>query len=294
MGKYLKDENSPLINRALTAYNFGSIFKLVTAAAALESGVSENFEYECKGFNEIEGNRFNCFGSRPHGIENMEQAVAYSCNGYFIELAKRIGAKSILNMAKKFKFGENINLAPGIFCCEGVLPPEESLEKLGILANFSFGQGKLTVTPLQVSGMINAIASGGVYSYPKLVYGLADENMRILKNENKAPERIFSESTAEQLKRYMVSSIEYGTSTKGKPEKTNAAAKTSTAQTGIKNSDGSEVIQAWFAGFFPAENPKYSVVVLAEGGKGGGESCGPVFKEIIDGMYTNIPEIFID
>lgn len=294
VAKYLNDENSPLINRALMPYSFGSIFKLVTAAAALENGISENFQYECKGFNETDENKFRCFAGKPHGMEDMEKALAYSCNGYFIELAKKIGATQLLSMAKKFRFGENIELAPGISCSKGILPSEESLNKIGILANFSFGQGKLTVTPLQVSGMINAIASKGLYSEPSLIYGLADEKMETIKNENKSPEKIISEKTAEKLKRYMSASVEYGTSGKGKPEKTNAAAKTSTAQTGMKNAEGNEIIQAWYAGFFPVENPKYSIVVLAEDGIGGGESCGPVFREIIDRIYTDLSEIFIE
>ncbi len=294
VGNYLNDKDSPLINRALAQYSFGSIFKLVTAAAALESGITEGFEYECKGFNETNGNKFRCFAGKPHGTENMSQAVAYSCNGYFIELAKRIGAEKLLCMAKKFGFGEEIELAPEISGAKGVVPSGESLENLGILANFSFGQGKLMAVPIQVSGMINAIASGGIYSVPKLVYGLADAGMRITQKSSKPSERIISGDTADKLKKFMVESIEYGTSKIGKPEKINAAAKTSTAQTGIINCDGDEVIQAWYGGFFPVENPKYSIVVLSEGAKGGGESCGPVFREIIDRLYDELYEIFVD
>lgn len=294
VAKYLNDKDSPLINRALSQYSFGSIFKLVTSAAALEDGIDEGLQYECNGFNEVNGNKFRCFGGKPHGTEDMGKAVAYSCNGYFIELSKKLGAEKMLCMAKKFGFGEEIELAPGISGAKGVLPSKESLENMGILANFSFGQGKLMAVPIQVSGMINTIASGGIYSTPKLVYGLADEGMRITKGNNKSPERIISEETANKLKKFMVESIEYGTSNRGKPEKISAAAKTSTAQTGIINSDGDEVIQAWYAGFFPVDNPKYSIVVLSEGAKGGGESCGPVFREIIDKIHDELCEIFVD
>ena len=85
----------------------------------------------------------------------------------------------------------------------------------------------------------------------------------------------------------MKASIEYGTSEKGKPENTTAAAKTSTAQTGIIE-DGKKIDQSWFAGFFPYENPKYSIVILSEAGAGGGESCGPVFKEIAERMNKTV------
>lgn len=295
VSKYLNDENSPMINRAFSQYSFGSIFKLVTAATALENGIDESFQYDCKGFNEVNGNKFKCFGGKPHGVEDLGKAIAYSCNGYFIEIAKKAGADELLNMSKKFGFGEPIEFAPGMSCSKGVLPLRESLNNFGVLANFSFGQGKLMAVPVQVSGMINAIASKGIYTVPKLVSGLVDENMEITCNKDcKQPSRIISEITASKLKKYMTESIEYGTSSRGKPEKINAAAKTSTAQSGIINSDGQEIIQAWYAGFFPVDDPKYSVVVLSEGGVGGGESCGPVFKEIIDKMYTDLKELFVD
>ena len=87
--------------------------------------------------------------------------------------------------------------------------------------------------------------------------------------------------------------VEHGTAQKGKPEKTEAAAKTSTAQTGIVE-NGRRIEQSWIAGMFPVESPKYCIVVLSEDGSGGGESCGPVFKEIIERMYRETPELFIE
>ena len=162
----------------------------------------------------------------------MEQALAHSCNGYFIELIKKMPYNALLNMAKKFKLGESVPLAPGMNSDKGTLPSEESLKNIKTLANFSFGQGKLMATPLQVTGIINTIASGGIYSNPKLIKGLTDESMKIIKKDIVSPkrERIISEITAKKLKSHMKASIDYGTSERGKPEKTDAAAKTSTAQ----------------------------------------------------------------
>ena len=91
----------------------------------------------------------------------------------------------------------------------------------------------------------------------------------------------------------MKASVDYGTSSKGKLENIDIAAKTSTAQTGIIE-DGKRIEQSWFAGFFPYENPKYSIVVLSEAGNGGGESSGPIFKEIVEKMYREIPELFLE
>ena len=294
VSEYLNDKNSPLLNRPFCAFNLGSIFKLVTSAAALEKGIGVNTLYNCQGVYEIDDTKFRCFNSKKHEIINMEEALAYSCNGYFINLIGKMPKNAVLNMAKKFRLGQPISLAPNFTAAPGTLPTEKDLENPKTLANFAFGQGKLLATPLQITGLINTIASKGIYSNPKLIKGLTDESMKIVKKDiiPDIKEQVIYENTAAILKSYMKASIEYGTSEKGKPESTSAAAKTSTAQTGIME-DGKRIDQSWFAGFFPYENPKYSIVILSEAGSGGGESCGPVFKEITERMLSEIPDLFI-
>lgn len=293
----LNDKNSPFLNRVMCSFNLGSIFKLITSSAALEKGISKDTLYNCEGVNKIEDASFKCFNGKKHETINMEQAMAHSCNGYFIELIKKMPSDALLNMSKKFRLGHENTLAPDMVSETGTLPCEESLQNIKTLANFSFGQGKLMATPLQITGVINTIASSGVYSSPKLVKGVVDESMRFVKKgKDAAPEekeKIISESTAETLKSLMKASVDYGTSQRGKPETTEAAAKTSTAQTGIIE-NGKKIEQSWFAGFFPYDKPKYSIIILSEAGSGGGESCGPVFKEIVDRMKKEIPELFIN
>ena len=134
--------------------------------------------------------------------------------------------------------------------------------------------------------MVNAIASGGTYTAPSLYEGLVDEN---LEYTEKAPEkkstRVVSERTASLLMGFMKSSIDSGTSKKGKPSHGEAGAKTATAQTG-KFVGKEEQVESWFSGFYPYENPRYVVTVFAEGGEGGGTTCGPVFKQIADELYA--------
>lgn len=291
----LNDNNSPLLNRAFCSFNVGSVFKLVTASAALENGISENFEYNCCGVNTVEDANFKCFNSKKHEKINMEQALAYSCNGYFIELIKKMPPDALLKMSQKYKLGIENKLSEGIYSSKGRLPSPKSLENMKTLANFAFGQGKLLATPIQITGIINTIASNGIYSNPKLIKGLIDESMKIntkaAESLYEKTERIISEETSSKLKSYMKASVDYGTSQKGKSDYVDCAAKTSTAQTGIIE-NGKKIEQSWFAGFFPFDNPKYSVVVLSEAGMGGGESCGPVFKEIVDRIFLEFPEIF--
>lgn len=298
VANYLENKNSPFLNRVLCSFNLGSIFKLITSATALEKGINEEFTYDCPGVYELEDAKFKCFNCKSHGKINMEQAIAYSCNGYFIELInKAVSKNDLINMSSKFGLGKEIMFAEGINSKEGQLPSIESLENIKTLANFSFGQGKLLSTPLQIAGMINTIASDGMYTKPKLIKGFVGENMRFLKNEFysdlQKKERIISKRTALKLKSFMKASVEYGTSSKGKPENVDIGAKTSTAQTGIIE-DGKRIEQSWFAGFFPYEKPKYSIVVLSEAGNGGGESSGPIFKEIVERMYNEIPELFFE
>lgn len=295
--KYLKDEHSPLLNRAFCSFNLGSVFKLITAAAAMECGIKPETTYNCEGANHVDDAAFKCYHSKAHGTVDMAQAMAHSCNGYFVELIKNMPNDALLKMAKKFHLGDKIILAPYLESSSGKLPTEKDLENIKNLANFSFGQGKLLATPLQIAGIINTIASGGVYSQPKLVQNILGENMKPIKQiENHSEiksEKVISETTAEKLKIQMKASVDYGTGQKAKPESEEAAGKTSTAQTGIIE-NGKKIEQSWFAGFFPFEKPKYCVVVLSEAGSGGGESCGPVFKEIADRLKSELPALFMD
>ena len=282
VGSALTQEDSPLLNRALAGYNMGSVFKLVSAAAALEFGISPELEFECVGGIEVSGDMFHCFDGIGHGVVDMADAVAKSCNTYFIHLMQQVPQSKFLEMAEKLGFGTSTELAPGLFSSAGMLPSEKSLEIPKALANFSFGQGDLLVTPLQTAGMINAIAAGGMYVEPYLVEGLVDEDLIYTEHYSRdSGVRVFSEQTAELLCQFMASCVENGTGQKGKPESGLAGAKTGTAQTGIQE-DGREIERSWYAGFYPLENPKYVIVVLAEDNEQG--NCAPVFQELCDWM----------
>lgn len=284
----LKGENSPLLNRCLSSYNVGSVFKLVSASAALEYGISPDTEYTCTGVIDVDGGLFHCFNSESHGKENMGQAIAQSCNTYFVNLMQQVPQSQFLLMAQNMGFGKAFEIAPGYFSTSGNLPTLQSLKIPRALANFSFGQGDLTATPLQIAGMVNAVASDGYYTQPYLYEGIVDENLNYTE---KAPEQkstqVITENTAKLLQQFMKDSIDVGTSKKGKPTNGEAGAKTATAQTG-QFVDGVEAVESWFSGFYPYNNPKYVITVFAEGGTGGGATCGPVFKEIADAIYDKV------
>ena len=223
---------------------------------------------------------FNCHKKDGHGILNMEEAVAQSCNTYFINLALEVGGDGITEMAKDFGFGVPTVFSETVKTRSGNLP--EKVDSKAATANLSFGQGELTATPVQICSMMATVANGGRYVRPYLVEGEADVNGRVTRISGYSERRqIISSGTAELLRRFLVAVVERGSGSRAKSDIVDCAGKTATAQTG-KTENGSEIYNAWFAGYFPAEEPKYAVVILKENGGEGAVSCAPVFREIAE------------
>ena len=280
----LTDKRSPLLNRAVSAYNAGSVFKLVTAAAALENGISENLAFDCKGSTTVAGRTFKCNNEHGHGMMDMEDAMAQSCNNYFICLAQQVGGKALRAMAERFGIGRRLELAPGMYGAGGRLPDERALSAPHALANFSFGQGDLMVTPLQMCAVVQIITNDGNALPPSLVERTLDQNGRTAADyAQKTATPVISKRTAKLLKKFMIQCVENGTGRPGAPDIGGAGAKTGTAETGWKK-DNRSVTQAWYVGFCPTEQPRYAVVVLTEDGHGGGATSGPAFKAIADAV----------
>lgn len=279
----LEDEASAaMLNRAVSSYNLGSVFKLVTAAAGLENGLDSEAVYNCTGSTTVDGVTFHCFNGIAHGEVNMEKAIAYSCNCYFIDLAQKMSYIDVYKLAEDLGLNKEQELAPDLVSAKGSLPEPSKLRQFAPMANFSFGQGELLTTPLQVNGMVNAIAANGVYTEPKLVTGLVDPGLNLVEEYGTSEKKeVISSFYADKIKDYMKAAVEYGTAKEGKPTDLSAGAKTGTAETG-KIVNGKEIIQCWYSGFYPADKPKYVITVFAEDGIGPSQDCAPVFKEIVD------------
>ena len=289
VAQLLEDEDSPLLNRCLAPYSVGSVFKLVSAAAALEAGLPPDTAYECTGGITVSGDVFHCYDEEAHGEEDMRLAIANSCNTYFVNLMQQVDPSLFLGMAERFGFGSGTQFAPGYLSSAGVLPTESSLRIPKALANFSFGQGELTATPLQIAAMVNAIASGGEYTAPSLVEGTVDAGLNTTSTAGRQePVRILSAYHAALLQNFMLASVQEGTSEKYSPAHGEAGAKTATAQTGRYDENGVEEVHSWFAGFYPYDDPQYVIVVFSETGTGGGPTCGPVFQQIADGIWDTV------
>ncbi len=278
---YLESENSPLLNRAINAYNVGSVFKPCVAAAAIEND-NKNFLYTCTGSCEIIDRYFKCHKLDGHGLLDLKGGIAYSCNTFFYNLAFNVGGEKIYNYAKKLSFGQSLKICEGIKTAEGNLPQKESLENIAHLANFSIGQGELLLSPISILTLYSAIASNGEYYIPSII-----EETSVNGNKEKydigAPTHALKKETAELLKEYLKSVLEEGTGENAKPKTVSAAGKTATAQTG-KYRYGIEISESWFCGFFPADEPEYIVIVFSEDDQRQDLTCSEIFRNIADSI----------
>lgn len=281
----IENEDSPFVNRAFAAFSMGSTFKIVMSARALESGISENMGYNCTGAIEINGVKFGCHKLDGHGYLTMQRAMEQSCNPYFIDLGQRLEPARLLSLCQAIGLSRQTKLAPTILSAPGTLSTAQALQNRAEMANFSFGQGTITATPLQVAQVLSCIANGGKAVTPRLVEG-STEDGKTLSQENPvaASAQVIVPQTAQVLRRMLIATVEEGSGTNARPSFGSAGGKTSSAQTGIFNERGQETVHAWFSGFYPAKNPRYAIVVLNEGGNSGGKVAAPVFREIANGI----------
>ena len=274
--------NAPLVDRTRSAYNVGSVFKLCVAAAALTAGVSPTRTATCTGATPVGERLFHCHRKSGHGTLTMAAALADSCNCYFIDLGLSLGGQAILDLCVRLGFNRAYALADGLSAPAGTLPSAATLaSQPAALANFSFGQGELLLTPLHVAVMVAALANGGLLVTPNLVAGTLAGGVRQTR-ETAQPRRVLTEETAAALRDMMFGVVEAGTGRAARPESGRAGGKTATAETGWVV-DGRAIQQAWFAGFWP-EDGRYTIVVLREDGSGGAADCAPVFKALVDAM----------
>ena len=282
----LSSEEAVLVNRAISGvYSPGSIFKIVVAAAALETErIRPEDSFNCPGSLKVGKREFFCWNLDGHGRQNLVEAITHSCNVFFYKLGLTLGAERLALFARKF----------GLGCATGIDLPYEStgfvpskswkLKHLkerwydGETANFSIGQGYLSVTPLQVAQMISAVANGGYLIRPHIVKRIGEQGLSVSRKRLG-----FKKETLEIIKEGMrrVIDEQQGTGHKAKIFGVQWAAKTGTTQT------SRELAHGWFGGFYPFEKPQISVLVFLEYGGSGGEVPAKIAKEIIEYIIEN-------
>ncbi len=282
MASSLADSSSPFLNRALSSYSVGSVFKSIVAAAALESGISEDTVFECSGYVTVNGIRFNCHKKDGHGAVDMTEAMAVSCNSYFIQLGQSVGSEKIITLASQLGLGEKIILADNLVSVSGNLPIVADIDSSAALANLSFGQGALLATPLQMAAVYCTFVNGGYYREPYILKEIVDENGSTQAYySNEINNKVLTDYVCQKICSMLEETVENGTGKLAKPMSYTAAGKTATAETGWTQ-DGRDIVHTWFAGYYPADEPKYVIVVFKEDGSSSSTECAPIFRDIAD------------
>lgn len=281
----LKNENSPFLNRAFNNYSVGSVFKTCVAAAGLEKSKEKPNKYTCKGFVNINGQRYNCHKLSGHGTLNLTSALAYSCNCYFYRYSAKIGAQNIFDLSSLCGFGTNKNLGGGLVIKKGVLPNINTIKtNKNALANFSIGQGEFTLSPVAITSLYSAVVNNGEYVSPSILEGVVENGKFIPQEDDFPTTKVMSKTNAETVKTMLKKCLKKGTGVGAKPNKATAGGKTATAQTGwIKN--GKEIENGWFCGFFEKGGKNYVVTVLVEDVKTQKVTPAEIFKEIVDKIF---------
>ncbi len=276
-----------LVNRAFSAYAVGSVFKPLLAAVALEEGLAQH-TYQCPGYIDWHNHIYRCAGGVPHGDVDLQTALEKSCNGYFVELGDKIGGKKLLSYAEKLGFGQPVYVTGGMKAAAGNLPSTQTLADAGALANFSFGQGELLATPVQIGAMMNTIAAGGVYRVPSFLlrtFDAATDSTLEAMDTGFQDVPVFSEKTAATLRTMLAGVVADGLGKDANPTWGGAAGKTGTAQTGRFDEEGNEYKNLWFAGFYPAQKPQYTVVVMQDDQIHAEHSSAAVFARVCDALH---------
>lgn len=280
--KYIKHVDEPLRNRALEAYHPGSIFKIVTTIAALEEGiVKEEDQFYCSGeYNFNDTISISCWKKEGHGKINFAEAFAYSCNPSFIELALELGKKRLLYYADNlFLTDENISGYPYVKS-NSYINIEGGPAALG---NATLGQEGVKLSPVQIASLLATIADNGTWALPRLVrYSINQFGEKSICDRTDK-QQIISVETAAKVKSLMEKVVQDGTGKTAAMDEVKAAGKTATSQTGVYD-NGREILNTWFAGYLPADDPRWVIVVMTEDSHSSSRDSAPVFKAIAKEM----------
>ena len=271
-------------NKAIAdTYEPGSVFKLITASAALEEGITDTDnegEFTCTGGIDIAGVRIKCWRYyRPHGSESLRQALMNSCNPVFIGLGQKIGVEKYYSYLEKFGLLKKTGIdlpgeAGSIFLAKDKVGPVE-------LATISFGQ-RFEITPIQLVTAVSSIANGGTSVKPRVVKQIINSETKEVTDvpvENNGT--VISKETSEKVLSMMESVVSEGTGKNAKVAGYRIGGKTGTSEDGVNTNK----YVTSFLGVAPIDNPQIVLLVTlynptGEGGHQGGGVAAPVGGQI--------------
>jgi len=290
----------PMLNRATQEnYHPGSILKLLTALAALEMeklDPKEIFNVEPdparpgKGCIHV-GNR-KIKDTVAHGPYNFKRALMHSSNSYFIHQGLKPGVlQKMIMLGEKFHLGERTGILPRQETA-GEFPDQTDLVRRwqpGDTANLCIGQGKVSVSPLQIALMTSAIANGGKVFWPRLVLRLEPSDPQFGEQASEFAPRVRDElgvkpENLRLIHEAMLAEVEEagGTGREAMVNGLKIGGKTGTAE--VERAGKVADKTTWFASFAPVDRPKWAVVVMVESGASGGKTCAPIAKRIYEAL----------
>jgi peptidoglycan glycosyltransferase len=272
------DADRVLLNRATQAvYPPGSIFKLVTASAALEIGaVTPTTPFTCIGDWVVEGFHISCENPQIPSQLDFQRAMELSANAIFAQVAYHLGAPTLTAYADKFGFG----MAPpiGLLVTPSRLKDPATPWSGALLASTGFGQGQLEVTPLQLALVVEAIANHGTIMEPYFVTRATTPNgVVVYQHETQPWRQAIQAGTAATLTNLLVGVVDNGSGDGARIPGVKVAGKTGTAQVG-----GTQQPHAVFVTFAPADHPTVEVVVLVENGGEGATVAAPIARTMME------------
>jgi peptidoglycan glycosyltransferase len=279
--------NSPLFNRATQArYPPGSTFKVVTAAAALDSGrYNPNSLVDGRNNKPVSGVPLQNSGGENFGTISLTDALTHSVNTVWGEVGEKLGKRTMLKYMKRFGFLSEppldyprTQITPsGIYRGQKLLDENDSID----IGRVAIGQERLQVTPLQMAMVASAVANDGVLMKPRIADRVVSPDGSVrTRIRPRRQGRVMSSSSAAQLRQMMSKVVEEGTGTASALAGIRSGGKTGTAevQNGISN-------QAWFIAFAPLDDPKVAIAVTVERTQGqGGTIAAPLAKQVMQSL----------
>lgn len=268
-----------------STYEPGSIFKPITAAAALEEGVIEpDSTFYCSGSTTVADRSISCHLRSGHGTVDLEHALSESCNMALISIAQKLGTAKFYKYQKEFGFGEKTGIdLPGEESASGLMYSEERINATE-LATMSFGQS-FNCTSIQAITAFSALINGGNIMKPYVVSQIIDSSGAVvLENKPELVRKVISKETSDIIKKYLVTTIETGTGKKAKIEGYTFGGKTGTAEQGVRGS-GEHTVS--FIGYIPADNPEYIVMTVIhkpESYADGVTTAAPMMKSMMENI----------
>lgn len=274
-------------NRAVSnTYEPGSVFKIITASAALEEGTANlNTSYYCSGSIDYATRTIHCWKLEGHGSETFVDLLKNSCNPFAVTLAGELGTDRYYDYFEAFGFTEKTGLdLPGETTPrEGVLYMSRDNFSQSDLASYSFGQS-FQVSPIQMITAVAAVANGGKLMTPYIVDKVIDaDGKTVSETEPTVKRQVISEKTASIVRDAMEQVVSTGTGKNAYVAGYHVAGKTGTSEKLTEEEE--DVYIASFCGFAPAYDPEIAVIIIVdepEGEHGGGAVAAPLAGEVFE------------